>query len=122
MKQKVRKMSITLKLLLPVTLVMFLVCSTLGMFAYNTVQEEMMFMASMQAQTVATLAAESLDPNCIATLKPGDEERTFYTVQKQILIDIQASANMKYVYTLYTDGETVYYGIDADLNTHYPCR
>ena len=115
MKQKVRKMSIRLKLLLPVGVVILLICSTLSVFSYNTLEEEMMGVAQSEAQTVANIASKAVDAELVATIKPGDEETENYLSQKAALIQMQEiSGSIKYVYTLYTDGTAVYYGVDAD--------
>ena len=115
MKQKVRKMSIRLKLLIPVGVVILLICSTLSVFSYNTLEEEMMGVAQSEAQTVANIASKAVDAELVATIKPGDEETENYLTQKAALIQMQEiSGSIKYVYTLYTDGTAVYYGVDAD--------
>ncbi len=121
MKQKVRKMSIRLKLMIPTGLVLLVICSLLSVFSYNTVQEEMMALAQSEAQTVATLAAKSLDPSIVKQILPGDEETEAYISQKNALIEMQNATNgsIKYVYTLYNDGTTVYYGIDADQSEEF---
>jgi len=54
MKQKVRKMSIRLKLLIPVGVIILAICTLLSVFAYNTLQEEMMGVAQSEAQTVSS--------------------------------------------------------------------
>ena len=43
-KQKVRKISIWWKLLVPVNVVVLALCLLLGLFSYNTLEEEMMAM------------------------------------------------------------------------------
>ena len=113
--QKVRKMSIRVKLLAPVMVVILAVCSLLSAFAYMTVQEEMISMGQMQSQTVAALAAANLDAEVIAQItEPGMESSDLYKSQQDVLIRVQEKGNVLYIYTLYTDGETVYYGVDAD--------
>jgi len=113
--QKVRRISIRFKLLIPVAIVILAVCSLLSMFAYMTVQEEMVVMGQMQAQTVASLAEANLDPVAIAQIKqPGMENTDIYKSQQKALIQVQEKGNVLYIYTLYTDGQKVYYGVDAD--------
>lgn len=113
--QKVRKMSIRIKLLVPVLVVILAVCSLLSAFAYMTVQEEMMEMGQTQAQTVAALAEANLDADVIAQItEPGMETTDLYKSQQEVLINVQEKGNVLYIYTLYTDGTTVYYGVDAD--------
>ena len=54
MKQKVRKLSIRLKLLIPMGAIFLIVCTLLSVFSYNTLQEELMAVAQSEAKTVAT--------------------------------------------------------------------
>ena len=113
--QKVRKMSIRTKLLLPVVVVIVAVCTLLSLFAYMTLQEEMIAMGQLQAKTVAMLAEANLDADVVAQVTtPGMENTDLYKSQQEVLIRVQEKGNVLYIYTLYTDGETVYYGIDAD--------
>ena len=114
-KQKVRKLSIWVKLLAPVTVVVLGVCILLSLFSYMTLQEEMIKMGQIQAQTVAALTAGSLDADVLDEIKqPGMESTEGYKSQQKILINAQEKGNVLYIYTLYTDGSTVYYGVDAD--------
>ena len=114
-KQKVRRISIWWKLLVPVNLVILLLCGTMGIFSYNTLEEEMVKMGQTQALTVATLAEDELDPYAIAKItQPGMEGTEEYKSQQEHLIGIQEKGNVLYIYTLYTDGSKVYYGVDAD--------
>ena len=113
--QKVRKMSIRMKLLLPVVIVIIAVCTLLSVFAYMTLQEEMIAMGQLQAKTVAMLAEANMDADVVAQVTtPGMESTDLYKSQQDVLIRVQEKGNVLYIYTLYTDGETVYYGIDAD--------
>ena len=114
-KQKVRRISIWWKLLVPVNLVILLLCGTMGIFSYNTLEEEMVKMGQTQALTVATLAEDELDPYAIAKItQPGMEGTEEYKSQQEHLIRVQEKGNVLYIYTLYTDGSKVYYGVDAD--------
>lgn len=113
--QKVRKMSIRIKLLVPVVVVILTVCSLLSAFAYMTLQEEMIAMGQLQSQTVAALAAANMDADVVAEItEPGMEDTDLYKSQQEVLIRVQEKGNVLYIYTLYTDGKTVYYGVDAD--------
>ena len=115
MKQKVRKLSIRLKILVPVALVIGIICTMMSTVMYSTMQEKMMGLAQSEAMTVANIAANAVDPNVVATIKPGEEETEKYLEQQAALISMQEiSGSIKYVYTLYTDGTGVYYGVDAD--------
>lgn len=113
--QKVRKMSIRVKLLLPMVLVILAIAGLLSIFAYKTLEEELMAMGHLQSQTVAALAEANLDADVIAQLTvPGLEVTDMYKEQQKELIHVQEKGNVLYIYTLYTDGNKVYYGVDAD--------
>ncbi len=119
-KQKVRKISIWWKFLVPVNAVILALCMLLGLFAYNTLQEEMISMGQIQALTVAKLTEANLDAEILAQItEPGMEETDLYKSQKEILIEVQEKGNVLYIYTLYTDGSKVYYGVDADTSENF---
>lgn len=114
-KQKVRKLSIWVKLIVPVALIIVAMCSLLSTFAYMTIEEELISMGQMQAETVASLAVVNLDAETVAQVtEPGMEESDQYKSQQKFLIGTQEKGNVLYIYTLFTDGSKVYYGIDAD--------
>ena len=116
-RQKVRKISIWWKLLVPTNIVILLLCATLGVFSYNTLEEEMIQMGQTQSMTVAALAENELDPYAIAQITvPGMEDTELYKSQQEHLIGILEKGNVLYIYTLYTDGTTVFYGVDADTS------
>ena len=120
MKQKVRKMSIRWKLLIPVGVIIFVICTLLSKFSYNRLQEEMMAIAQSEAQTVGTFAASKIDAGLLSTIRPGEENTQKYLKLKQTLIETrEISGSIKYLYTLYTDGKGVYYGVDADQSEDF---
>ena len=120
MKQKVRKMSIRWKLLIPVGVIIFVICTLLSLFSYNRLQEEMMAIAQSEAQTVGTFAASKIDAGLLSTIRPGEENTQKYLKLKQTLIETrEISGSIKYLYTLYTDGKGVYYGVDADQSEDF---
>ncbi len=115
MKQKVRRISIRIKLLAPVGAVILAICTLLSVFSYSTIKEEMMTLAQSEALTVAKMAASSFDPALLEAVQPGSEDSDEYKSIKNSLIETQkVSGSIKYVYTLYKDSSTVYYGVDAD--------
>lgn len=113
--QKVRRMSIREKILLPTLAIIVAVCTLLSAFAYSTLKEEMVGLGQLQSKTVAALAAANLDADVIAEITvPGMEETDMYKAQQEVLIRVVEKGNVLYIYTLYTDGSKVYYGVDAD--------
>ena len=115
-KQKVRKVSVWWKLLLPIGAVILAICTTLSIYAYSNIEEEMIRMGQMQAKTVALLAESNLNWAEVAKVTTPDmKNSTSYQTQQDVLIRTQEKGNVLYIYTLFTDGTKVYYGIDADM-------
>lgn len=114
MKQKTRKMGIKYKILIPTVLVILLVCTVLGTNSYNQINSGMVAMGVEQAEMSATVAAMAVDGDKVAALRPGDEDTAEYQTVLNNLRSIQETCGIAYLYTLYTDGEAVYYGVDTD--------
>lgn len=114
MKQKTRKMKIRYKLLIPVIIITLLTCMFLGMNSYIQISNGMVEMGVEQADTVSTIAVKAIDGDLLKDLEPGDEETENYQTILQSLRNIQKSCGIAFLYTLYTDGRNVYYGIDTD--------
>lgn len=116
MKRKTRKMGIKYKILIPTVLVVLLVCTVLGINSYNQISNGMIEMGVEQAEMSATIAAMAVDGDKVADLKPGDEGTADYEAVLNNLRNIQQTCGIAFLYTLYTDGETVYYGVDTDTS------
>lgn len=113
-KQKNRKMSIYLKILLPSTLIVILVCLVMGANAYVQLNKTMISMAVEQANMAASSAVSVIDGDQLMTLKPGDESGDFYKELLRELSNIQESCGIKYLFTLYEENGQVLYGVDTD--------
>ena len=120
MKQKTRKMGIKLKILIPVVLVIFVTCTSLGINSYAQISKGMVAMGVEQAEMSATIATMAVDGDKIVGLQPGDEGTANYEAVLKNLRNIQNTCGIKYLYTLYTDGINVYYGVDTD-NSEEQC-
>lgn len=114
MKQKTRKLSIRAKILIPASLIIIFVCITLGVSAYKGISDGMVEMGVEEAQMAAKIAAEAANGDLVQTLKPGCENEEAYKTLLADLREIQEGYGIAYLYTLYTDGKTVYYGVDTD--------
>ena len=115
-RRKVRKFSIWVKFLIPVITVVLSVCVLLSWTSYMTLQKDMIRMAKNQTQTTASLTANVINSMEIEQIKPPMKESSAeYKAQQALLISSQRKGNVLYMYTLYTDGEKVYYGVDANI-------
>ena len=120
-KRKVRFLSIRQKFMLIAAACILLVSFTIGGISYYTMQEEILEMAADKAQAIGVLAAKQIDKTIVSSFQPGDEKGTKYVRIRNLIYDMKEASNVKYMYTLYTDGTTVYYGVDGDISEDF-CR
>ena len=111
---KTRRLGIGRKILLPVMVLILADILYISLSLYNKSQESMIQMAADQALMAANVSVSDVYGNSIRTLKPGDEETTGYQMAAEALRANMDVCGVKYLYTLYTDGTNVYYGVDAD--------
>ena len=114
MKRRTRKLSIKAKILFAASVVVTLLTLVMGANSYLRMEEEMRSMGVEQAQVAARTALGVVDGDMLAKLQPGDEETAEYQAVAEALQEVMETCNVAYLYTLTTDGQKVYYGIDAD--------
>lgn len=114
MKRKTRRLSIKSKILFTASLIIILLVLLLGVNFYVQMEKSMLAMGMEQAEVAAKLAAEQLDVDTVISLAPGDENTEGYIRMRQNLRKVQNTCGVKFLYTLSTDGNKVYYGIDTD--------
>ena len=118
-KRKVRFLSIRQKFMLIAGACIVLVSVCIGSIAYSAMEKELLTMAADKAQSIGVLAGKQIDKNVLARFSPGSERLTQYVGIRDTLIDIKEASNVKYMYTLYTDGTKVYYGVDGDKSEEH---
>ena len=116
MKQTKKRISIRLKILLPVVFLVAVLCVILGISSYRKMNDGMVAMGVEQADMVSKMAVKVIDGDVLKTLEPGCEDSAEYQELRDALCDIQQSYGIAFLYTLHTDGEAVYYGIDTDAS------
>ena len=114
MKQKTKGLSIKIKILCPVSLLILLVCVVLGVFSYKRISDGMVSMGVEEAQMAAQIATDVIDGDLVRELVPGCENTEGYQTLLATIRDVQEQFGIAYLYTIYTDGSRVYYGVDAD--------
>ena len=114
MKQRSRKLSIRMKIILSVIGIMVIVFGFLGGTSIITMRTNLIEMGGEQAQVAAGLALGVVDADELVKLKPGDEDGKLYNSIVEPLREMQKACGVKYMYTLTTDGSKVYYGVDTD--------
>lgn len=116
MKTKTRKLSVGAKILIPTGLIVIVVCLILGGSAYKSINEGMVAAGVEQAGMAGKIALHNLDGDAVALLEPGCEETENYQQLLASMREVQQEYGILYMYTLYTDGKTVYYGVDTDTS------
>ncbi|MCM1046159.1 MAG: methyl-accepting chemotaxis protein [Candidatus Gastranaerophilales bacterium] len=114
MKSKTRKLSIRIKILLPVNLLILIICIVLGLSAYHRLNDGMVALGVEEARMAALIVTESIDSDAIRELTPGCEDTDSYQTLLVSMRNAQEKYGIAYLYTLYTDGQQVYYGVDTD--------
>lgn len=113
-KIKTRKVGIRTKILIAAAIVIVFVVAFLGIGVYFRTEDDMIKMGMDQAEVSANIAAYELDGGVVEKIHNGSENSQEYKEYLRILRGIKQACNVKYMYTLYTDGSKVYYGIDTD--------
>lgn len=119
-RQKTRKLSLRMKILIPVGVLILAICSTLCIVSYFNTRSSMIDMGVEMADMASNIALQDVDGDMAADFKTGCEDLDSY---KRTLIDLrltQQKCGIAYLYILYTDGKTVYYGMDTD-NSNGQC-
>lgn len=112
--KRTRKLGIRVKILLVAGICMLLLVLVNGIQSYSSLKKELVHMGVEEAGMAAIMAAYQIDGEMLKDLKAGDEGTEQYQQVLQLLRELKDDCNMKYLFTLTTDGEKVYYGVDSD--------
>lgn len=112
-KIRTRRLTIRAKILIPSIIIVVLVCGLMGYNSYMRFEKSMVRMGVEEADMAATIVVDSLDANLVSEVTVGSEGTQVY---QNLQGDLRKSKSMRnrFLYTLYTDGKKVYYGVDSD--------
>ena len=113
-KIRTRLLTIRAKILIPSVIIVVLVCGLMGYNSYTRFEESMVRMGVEEADMAATIVADSLDANLVSEVTVGSEGTQVYQNLQGDLRKKQKACGIAFLYTLYTDGKKVYYGVDSD--------
>lgn len=113
-KIRTRRLTIRAKILIPSIIIVVLVCGLMGYNSYTRFEESMVRMGVEKADMAATIVADSLDANLVSEVTVGSEGTQVYQNLQGDLRKKQKACGIAFLYTLYTDGKKVYYGVDSD--------
>lgn len=113
-KIRTRGLTIRAKILIPSIIIVVLVCGLMGYNSYTRFEESMVRMGVEEADMAATIVVDSLDANLLSEVTVGSEDTQVYQNLQGDLRKKQKACGIAFLYTLYTDGKKVYYGVDSD--------
>ncbi len=117
-KRKTRGLGIRTKILFPTSVVIILLCVVMGMNSYLRTKEGLIAMGVEEAQMAAIISTKAINVDQLATLLADNEQSEIYDTLFNSMYGIKNDCGIQYLYTLYTDGNKVYYGIDADTSAN----
>lgn len=113
-KIRTRRLTIRAKILIPSIIIVVLVCGLMGYNSYTRFEKSMVRMGVEEADMAATIVADSLDANLVYKVTVGSEGTQVYQNLQGDLRKKQKACGIAFLYTLYTDGKKVCYGVDSD--------
>lgn len=113
-KIRTRRLTIRAKILIPSIIIVVLVCGLMGYNSYTRFEKSMVRMGVEEADMAATIVADSLDANLVYKVTVGSEGTQVCQNLQGDLRKKQKACGIAFLYTLYTDGKKVYYGVDSD--------
>lgn len=115
MKIQVRKWSIRYKVLIPSSILVFIMCVIMGLNAYYRIETGMIALGVEEAQMAAAIAGSMVDGDLLTEIRAGSEGSEAYESTLTTLRHIQQSCGIQFLYTLYSDDKVnVYFGVDTD--------
>ena len=114
---KVRKLSITNKLIIGVIFLLLVSDVVLGAVTYAKAHDILIDQIKRNIESVSATAAEGLNGSIIAAVQPGDEETRDYLSISNKLTKYMERADVEFVYTIRPNGKGgIEYAIDAQLD------
>lgn len=112
-------MSIKYKIIIPTIMMNIIICILIALFSSNLLRSSMIEIGAQNSLYVADKANADLEGNIVSTLKVGGENSAAGRLIRKTLEKAMEGAAVTSMYTLYTDGENVYYGVTVpEEETH----
>lgn len=112
--EKTRGLSIRFKIVLPTSILIALLCIVMGVNSYIRTKTGLVDLGVEEARMAAVISAKVIDADALAAMTPEAEGGEEYAALNAAMTSIRDDCGIRYLYTLYTDGSQVYYGIDTD--------
>lgn len=112
-------MSIKYKIIIPTIMMNMVICLLIALFSSSLLKNSMIEIGAQNSLYVADKANAGLEGNIVSTLKVGGENSAAGRLIRKTLENAMDGAAVASMYTLYTDGENVYYGVTVpEEETH----
>lgn len=89
-------------------------CAVMGLNSYLHIKDGLVAMGVEEAQMAAVISTKVIDAGQLAAISEDKVGSGEYNALFDSMNGVKEDCGIKYLYTLYTDGDKVYYGIDAD--------
>lgn len=113
-KSKTRGLGIRFKIVLPTSVLIVILCIIMGVNSYKRTESGLVALGVEEARMAAVISAKVIDADKLRVLAPGSDGSAEYTDILNAMADIREDCGIEFLYTLYTDGSQVYYGVDTD--------
>lgn len=110
--------SIQNKILIPVSILIICISVFSGIGSYFQLKNAIISMGIEEARLAATNVSKVIDQEKLQHLKKGDEQSKDYQEILQLMRNLKEDSGIKYLYTLTTDGNQVYFGVDTDTTNN----
>ncbi|MCM1468574.1 MAG: methyl-accepting chemotaxis protein, partial [Alistipes sp.] len=114
MNHKTRKFGIKLKIMIVASVLVICTICLLSVTFLKRFEDDMVYMGVEQARVAARMAVLQVDGEELEQIKTGGEAEEIYQKLLTELRSVKKDCNMAFLYTLSTDGQNVYYGVDTD--------
>ena len=118
-KRKTRGIGIRAKILLPTSVMIILLCVVMGLNSYLRTKEGLIAMGVEEAQMAAIISTRAIDVDQLEEISAENGDTEAYSALFNSMCGIKDDCGIQYLYTLYTDKNNVYYGVDADTTASH---
>lgn len=112
--RKTRGFGIRIKILFPASMVIVILCAVMGINSYQCIKEDLIAVGVEEARMAAVISTKVINAELVAEMSAEKKDSNEYKALLETMLGIKQDCGIGYLYTLYTDGNKVYYGIDAD--------
>ena len=113
-RKKTRGLGIRFKIVLPTSVLIIILCVIMGVNSYKRTEAGLVALGVEEARMAAVVSAKVIDAEKLSEMTPESEGSEAYAEVLAALTDMREDCGIQFLYTLYTDGSRVYYGIDTD--------